>query len=61
MSDERKIVFVDVDGTIYKSHQTEIDESIKKKLEEASKKVDKTLSYSIEDAIKLAKMASEAD
>ena len=40
MSDERKIVFVDVDGTIYKSHQTEIDDSIKRKLEEASKKVD---------------------
>lgn len=38
--EERKLVFIDVDGTIYKSHQEEIDESIKLKLKEASKSMD---------------------
>ena len=36
----RKAVFIDVDGTLYKAHDLGITESIKSKLEEASKYVD---------------------
>jgi len=36
----KKILFIDVDGTIYKSHQSLIDESISEKIKEASKSID---------------------
>ena len=38
--DMKKIVFIDVDGTIYKSHQTLIDESISEALKELSEHAD---------------------
>ncbi len=36
----RKMVFIDVDGTMYKAHEDSISQSIKDKLKEASKHVD---------------------
>ena len=36
----KKIVFIDVDGTMYHAHEESISESIKQKLKEASKYVD---------------------
>lgn len=36
----RKVVFIDVDGTLYKAHELSLKDSIKEKLKEASKQVD---------------------
>lgn len=40
----KRIIFIDVDGTIYKAHQDLIDKSIRKKLKEASLHADLYLS-----------------